>query len=200
MNTTNPSYLCIKTATASKTGKHAEGGIHYAVLKDSTSKQVFLTLTGNDGGGYFSREIVPFAKVEGCLSGSKVHQPLPAKTFRGAFVGKSSNNAGFLVAALCHEKLLSTAPDASHLHVVCGDWSAWQAAMLAQAGEPFALPEPKTKDMASADSGNSNASPQTASFEEPASPKKGKKARKDKSGNHEHPTSTMEGNYDAQPA
>lgn len=200
MNTANPSYLCVKTATASKTGQHAEGGIHYAVLKDSTSKEVFLTLTGNDGGGYFSREIIPFAKVEVCLSGTKAHQPLPAKTFRGAFIGKSSNNAGFLVAALRHEGLLSTAPDASHLHVASGDWSAWQAEMLAQAGDPFTLPEPKSKEGATVHVGGITSDSPSASIDEPANPKKGKKARPEKSGEHEHPTSTSEEIQDAQPA
>lgn len=142
MNTALP-YLRIKTVTAPKTSLNAQGGITYAVLKDSDAKEVFFYLLANDGGGYFSREAVPLTRIQRCLKEVNTDRPIPAKTFRDAFVGRSVNNAGFLVAALRHEGLLSPAPDAPHQHVMGGDWADWKAALLAEAAEPFVLPDAK---------------------------------------------------------
>ncbi|MFZ4535928.1 hypothetical protein [Propionivibrio sp.] len=136
-------YLRIKTLTAPKTSLNAQGGITYAVLKGVDTQEVYFCLLANEGGGYFSREAVPFNRVQRCLKDTKVDQPIPAKTFRDAFVGRSANNAGFLVAALRHEGLLLPAPDAPHQHVMGGDWADWKASVLADGGEPFILPDAK---------------------------------------------------------
>lgn len=60
-------YLQLKVATAAKLGQRAKGGITYAVLADADKQALYLTITANSGGGYFSRDIVPMATVERCL-------------------------------------------------------------------------------------------------------------------------------------
>ncbi|MGZ8190747.1 MAG: hypothetical protein ACXWTS_05900, partial [Methylococcaceae bacterium] len=99
-------YLSLKTGKASKTGQRSHGQIHYRILTDSTHQQLYITITRNDGGGYYSKEIVPFEHVEQCLEGFSVHKPLSSKIFQTAFIGQSSNNAGFLAAILRAENLL----------------------------------------------------------------------------------------------
>jgi hypothetical protein len=146
MNTARQ-YLRIKTLTAPKTSLYAQGGIIYAVLKDVDATDAFFCLLANDGGGYFSREVVPFSRVQGCLKGVKTDQPIPAKTFKDAFVGRSVNNAGFLVAALRREGLLRPAPDASHQHVMGRNWEDWKKGVLKEAGEAFALPDAKKAEV-----------------------------------------------------
>lgn len=131
----------IKTATAPKTGMNAEGGITYAVLRDETAGTLYLYLLANSSGGYFNREPVSLDAIRRCLDGLDAAAPIPAKTFRSAFKGKSVNNSGFLCAVLRHEGLLAPAPDAAHQHVLAGgDWSAWTASMLSQPAEPFEPP------------------------------------------------------------
>lgn len=147
MNTA-PQYLRIKTLTAPKTSLYAQGGIIYAVLKNVEATDAFFCLLANDGGGYFSREVVPFSRVQGCLKGVKTDQPIPAKTFKDAFVGRSVNNAGFLVAALRREGLLLPAPDASHQHVMGSNWDDWKKGMLKETGEAFTLPDAKKVEVA----------------------------------------------------
>lgn len=140
---TETQFLRIKTDTAPKTSLNAQGGVTYALLKDDDSTEVYFCLLANDGGGYFSREAVPFAAIEACLSGVNTERTIPAKVFRRAFVGRSVNNAGFLVHALRHEQLLLPSPDAAHQHILGPDWPTWKSAVLAQAGEPFELPDAK---------------------------------------------------------
>ncbi len=138
----------ISTETAPKTSLNAQGGVSYHLLKDEISTEIYFSLAANDGGGYFSREAVPFSAIETCLKHVKQDQPIPAKVFKSAFIGKSVNNAGFLVAVLRHCGLLNAAPDASHRHVLADGWSDWKANMLAKDGEYFEFPVP---DMPSAE-------------------------------------------------
>jgi hypothetical protein len=137
-------FWLLKTATASKIGKQAHGGLSYQILSDVERQGLHIAITGNDGGGYFSREIVPVIKVQACLTHLAPGKPFPSKLFRGAFVGRSSNNAGFLAAIARAETLLTQAPDMETQHVMAGDWNAWQALLLAEPGQmiEIALPVP----------------------------------------------------------
>lgn len=140
-------FLRIKTDTAPKTSLNAKGGVTYALLKDMESTEAYFSLLANEGGGgYFSREAVPFSAIQRCLTGVNAERQIPAKVFRSAFVGRSVNNAGFLVHALRHEGLLQPAPDAAHQHVLADGWEDWKAEVLAEPGEPFELPDAKKDD------------------------------------------------------
>lgn len=166
-----PTYLHLQTQTAPKTSLNAKGGITYAILKDSASTEVFITLLANEGGsGYFGREVIPFANIKACLDGVQPLQPIPAKRFRSAFLAsKSVNSGGFLVAALRHQSLLKPAPDASHQHIIGDDWDDWKVRMLAmESVEVFGTPV--------ADQATSPVTPEPIA--EPAEPKKSKKGGK----------------------
>ncbi len=141
MTETHPSYLSLKLAKAKKTGQRATGEITYRVLCDPQKKLLALTIVGNEGGGYSSREIIPFEGIELCLADFSDGKPLPAKALRDAFVGKSVNNAGFLAAILRAEGLLEAAPDVAHQHRVAGSWAEWKSQQLQLDGEPY-VPEP----------------------------------------------------------
>lgn len=129
------SFWLLKEDTAPKLGARAEGCINYNVLADNERQLLFIAITGNKGGGYFSKEHVEISKIEACLDTSTSAKPFPSKTFKEAFVGRSSNNAGFLVAVLRHEGLIAAAPDAEIQHVRSGDWTAWKKSMLDEAGK-----------------------------------------------------------------
>ncbi len=135
---TNTAYVLLKQDHAPKLGPRSTGGITYVVLADEAHQHLYLQITGNDGGGYWSREIVSVADIERCLP-EKADEHFPAKRLASAFSGRSSNNGGFLAAVLHHEGLLARADgkDQRAAHVRAGDWSTWTAAMLAMAGEPY---------------------------------------------------------------
>jgi hypothetical protein len=131
-----PPSVLLKTAKAMKLGKHAEGAIHYKIVTNSERKQPLFKIIGNEGGGYYSKEILAFSDVEGCLAQYPKDQPFPSKLLQTVFRGRSSNNAGFLAAILRAEGLLARAPDTEGRHVVAGDWAAWKASTLAEPGQP----------------------------------------------------------------
>lgn len=130
----SPPIWHLKTGKANKVSKYAEGSVEYQITADIDRTTLFIAITGNEGGGYFSRERVPFPKIEACASKCDTSTPFPSKSFKDAFVGRSSNNAGFIVAALRAEGLLGPAADAETQHVITGDWSVWKQSMLAIAG------------------------------------------------------------------
>ena len=138
-------YLSLKTGKANKTGQRSHGHLHYRILTDSTQQRLYITITHNDGGGYYAKEVVPFDKIENCLEGLTPDKPLTAKIFQPAFIGQSSNNAGFLAAILRAEHLLALAAESKHHHVLQPDWAGWKADLLAlvNQAEPY-QPEPRT--------------------------------------------------------
>ena len=160
-NAIEPTWL-LKTGSAPKLGKHAEGDISYQILTDSSRAEPMIRIIGNDGGGYYSKEVLPFRNVEVCIDKHELDQPLPSKLFQPAFTGKSSNNAGFLAAILRAERLLSAAPEVEGRHIIAGNWAEWKTSLLALPGlliETNAAPEKETSKngKGAADSEVSNA-------------------------------------------
>lgn len=135
---TESAYIAVKTDCAPKLGRNG-GGITYKVLTDPDRQRLFLTIVGNDGGGYFSTEIAPFDRIEACLPADRT-QPFAAKALIPAFVSRSANQPSFAAAVLRAEGLTASVADKPHLHQVAGDWSAWKAAMLALPGEAYVPP------------------------------------------------------------
>lgn len=123
-------YLSLKTGKASKSGQRSHGYIHYRILTDQDQHFLYLTITSNDDGGYFSKEVVPFNKVEQCLQGINISTPITSKLFKNSFIGQSANNAGFLTAILSAEKLITKVEGVAHQFLIEPDWSNWKTEML----------------------------------------------------------------------
>jgi hypothetical protein len=130
-------YLLLRSAHARKVGLRATGKIQYDVLCDTKRTSVFIRISSNEGGGYFSREMIDFDKAVECIASFGKDRPLPSKVFAPAFVGKSSNNAGFLAAVLRAEQLLDAAPGTDFQHIASGDWTTWKTEMLKLEGAPL---------------------------------------------------------------
>ena len=125
----------LKTASAPKHSKRSAGkNIHYNLWTDDQRRDVLWQISGNDGGGQHSLELVPMAKVQSTVAALTGHEPFRTRLLRSVFSGRSTNNAGFLVCAMYAEGLLAAASTAHH-HVVQSDWRAWQQACLDLPGE-----------------------------------------------------------------
>ena len=136
--------LLINNDAAPKTGAHSDGAILYRLLTDEKRTDVFIAITGNQGGtGYFSKEAVPFSKIMQCVADLPRDRPVPSKRFQSAFEGRSANNAGFLAAILRHLALLTPAIDLAHQHLLAGDWESWRLERLSDPVEPLPHAEPQ---------------------------------------------------------
>lgn len=90
----------------------------YQVGKDE-SGAIYLKVSGNDGGGFWSPEWVAYKSVEQAISEWPADQGITSMAFRKIFRGKSANTPGFLVAVLCAEELLEPEPGKSRVHQAC---------------------------------------------------------------------------------
>jgi len=133
-------FWLLEAGSAKKLGLRSTGSLGYQVLADHDRKNLFIALTQNDGGGFFSKERVNMLSIEACLDAHKAGEPFPSKTLKDAYKSKSSNNAGFMTATLRTLGLTAAAPDAESKHVVAGDWDAWRKKMIADGGTLIELP------------------------------------------------------------
>ena len=133
-------FWLLNFGTAKKLGQHSAGILNYHVLTDNDRRGLLLAVTRNEGGGYYSRERVPFRTIVKCLDKYKSGVPFVSKVLKDVFVSKSANNAGFMAAVLRALGLLAAAPEAQTQHVVTGDWLAWEKATLAETGTRIELP------------------------------------------------------------
>lgn len=133
-------FWLLDAGTAKKLGLHSSGILSYQVLADHDRKNLFIALTQNDGGGFFSKERVNMLSIEACLDAYKAGTPFPSKALKEAYKSRSSNNAGFLTATLRVLGLTAAAPNADSKHIVAGDWGEWRNKMITAAGSLIELP------------------------------------------------------------
>jgi hypothetical protein len=135
-NQTHP-YCLLKTGTAKKISKQADGGVGYQVVSDVERQALLIRITSNSG-GYFSRELVSVEKITACLSQVAKNATFPTKQLRSAFVGKSTCNAGFILATIKDLGLADADPaiDGQYAAPDEAGWiAAWRKSMLAEVGE-----------------------------------------------------------------
>ena len=128
----------LKSATCpSVTGKSK---LSYEIgLKDDADP--VIRITRNSGGGFFSDEWLPLASIQKVLAGRAAEKGLTSNAFRGTYLGKSVNTAGFLVAVLKAEGVIQPREDKARLYEVA-DWdglgASIQGLLRAAVGEGYA--------------------------------------------------------------
>lgn len=133
-------FWLLNAGTAKKLGQHSDGILNYHVIADNDRRGLLIALTRNEGGGYFSRERIPFRAIVMCLEKYKSGMPFVSKILKDVFISKSTNNAGFLCAVLHALGLIAAAPESKAQHVVTGDWPLWEKTMFAENGTRIELP------------------------------------------------------------
>ena len=146
-------FRLLKTDIAAKLSTRSEGGITYIVMADLGDwPDLHLAVTANEGGGLWSREAVALSTIEAIVDGFAT-QPFPTKALKKATVGRSANNAPFLLAVLKDLGLAQSSPDKHHHYVKAGNWQSFRNELLLQDGPEIHYPEaaPSTSDEEEAD-------------------------------------------------
>lgn len=119
--------------------------IQYALLADPDHAQVFLLITAAEGGGNFNREVVALDDLEAAVDAAPAGKPFGSKQLKGAYQGRSNNNAPYACAVLIAQGLLAKSPEVKFGLVKAGDWDAWLLQMMALPGEVFVFPPASTE-------------------------------------------------------
>ena len=154
--------IAVKEAQASKLSSGAEGKITYQLALSNDRKQVFIALVDSGSQGYFSREwINTDAILEILESLGQRAEAFPSKVLLPVFVGRSSNNAPFLAAALLAEKLLGRDGKLESKLRVIGDASTWKKTVLALKGKPMRVRLDGKPILSTSQASNSSSEPNT---------------------------------------
>ena len=130
--------LVVKEGQASKLSLGAEGKISYQLALSIDKKQIFIALVDSGSQGYFSREWINTEAILEILKGlGQRAEAFPSKVLLPVFVGRSSNNAPFLAAALLAEKLLGRDGKHETKLRVTGDGATWRKDVLTLKGKPI---------------------------------------------------------------
>ncbi|MGH8389278.1 MAG: hypothetical protein ACRESJ_27990 [Pseudomonas sp.] len=163
--TIQPSFmdlLAVKEGQASKLSSGAEGKITYQLALSADKKQVFIALIDSGSQGYFSREWINADTILEILEGlGQRAEAFPSKVLLPVFVGRSSNNAPFLAAALLAEKLLGRDGKLESKLRVIGDASSWKKAVLALKGKPMRIRLDGKPILSTSQASNSSSEPNT---------------------------------------
>jgi hypothetical protein len=114
-NPQNPVQILKEATCPTSSGKSILG---YQVGTDD-SGAIFLKVTSNDGGGFFSNEWIAFTDIQAAIEAWPEDQGITSMTFRKIFRGKSANTPGFLVAVLCAEGIIEPMADKKRVHQAC---------------------------------------------------------------------------------
>lgn len=160
-----PSFMdliAVKEAQASKLSSGAEGKITYQLALSNDRKQVFIALIDSGSQGYFSREWINLDVILEILESlGQRAEAFPSKVLLPVFVGRSSNNAPFLAAALLAEKLLGRDGKLESKLRVIGDASTWKKTVLALKGKPMRVRLDGKPILSTSQASNSSSEPNT---------------------------------------
>ena len=78
---------------------------------------VYIAVTGNDGGGFFSTEWVALNDIQQALA--KSPKEITSVVLYGLFKGKSVNTPSFMLAVLKHEGLVRAKKGRQRKHELC---------------------------------------------------------------------------------
>ncbi len=78
-------------------------------IGSNAEAEVYLMVTSNTGGGFFSIEWVSLKAIQETLE--QATQPLTSYALRNLYKGRSTNNPAFLTAALKHAGLVIANPE-----------------------------------------------------------------------------------------
>lgn len=116
--------LTLLNHTAEKLSARSEGLIFYAIGRHEESGDLFLKITGNQGGGLHSKEWIALSAIDEVLRSLPADKPFKSSVMKRLFKGGSANNAGFLSAILRSDglKLVQKADGNPMLHELVPDY------------------------------------------------------------------------------
>ena len=125
----------IEKGVASKLSPKSAGAVFFQLATKDEDKSLHVRISGNEGGGLYSREWVSVTAIIEVLTPLK-DQTFKSNVFKKVMVGKSSNNVSFLSGILRSADigLIEPSPEGTFLHKLPADFELKCQTLLALAG------------------------------------------------------------------
>ncbi|CED61888.1 Putative uncharacterized protein [Moritella viscosa] len=106
--------------------------VFFDVAEHDEEGELYIRLSGNEGGGLHSKEWINLSKLFAILD-EQVEKPFKSTALKPAFKGASANNVGFLAGVLRADDigLIAQSGTSVFLHVLADDYEEKKAKLLA---------------------------------------------------------------------
>jgi len=105
--------------------------VFFDVAEHDEEGELYIRLSGNEGGGLHSKEWINLSKLFAILD-EQVDKPFKSTALKPAFKGASANNAGFLAGVLRSDDigLIKQSGTSVFLHILAADYEEKKAKLL----------------------------------------------------------------------
>ncbi|EID0061838.1 TPA: hypothetical protein GRI37_10785 [Vibrio parahaemolyticus] len=111
----------VREGKAKKLSPKTENHVFYEIAIHDEEKELYIRMSGNEGGGLFSREPIKLVDLVNLLA-EQGDKPFKSTVVKSLFKSGSANNSGFLMACCRGLGLIIQSEKSVFLHVLAPDY------------------------------------------------------------------------------
>ncbi|ENL1287724.1 hypothetical protein AB4T36_003871 [Vibrio parahaemolyticus] len=111
----------VREGKAKKLSPKTENHVFYEIAIHDEENELYIRMSGNEGGGLHSKEWIPLKDITAVLD-VQGDKPFKSSVMKCVFSGQSANNAGFMAACCRGLGLIIQSEKSVFLHVLAPDY------------------------------------------------------------------------------
>ncbi|HCH3510870.1 TPA: hypothetical protein NKU45_004007 [Vibrio parahaemolyticus] len=111
----------VREGKAKKLSPKTENHVFYKIAIHDEENELYIRMSGNQGGGLHSKEWIPLKDITAVLD-VQGDKPFKSSVMKCVFSGQSANNAGFMAACCRGLGLIIQSEKSVFLHVLASDY------------------------------------------------------------------------------
>ncbi|HHC7268088.1 TPA: hypothetical protein ACN30M_001874 [Vibrio parahaemolyticus] len=111
----------VREGKAKKLSPKIENHVFYEIALHDEKTDLYIRMSGNEGGGLHSKEWIPLKDITAVLD-VQGDKPFKSSVMKCVFSGQSANNAGFMAACCRGLGLIIQSEKSVFLHVLAADY------------------------------------------------------------------------------
>lgn len=111
----------VREGKAKKLSPKTENHVFYEIAIHGEENELYIRMSGNEGGGLHSKEWIPLKDITAVLD-VQGDKPFKSSVMKCVFSGQSANNAGFMAACCRGLGLIIQSDKSVFLHVLAPDY------------------------------------------------------------------------------
>ncbi|TOC20491.1 hypothetical protein CGJ90_20740 [Vibrio parahaemolyticus] len=129
----------VREGKAKKLSPKTENYVFYEIALHDEENELYIRMSGNEGGGLHSKEWIPLKDITAVLD-VQGDKPFKSSVMKCVLSGQSANNAGFMAACCRGLGLIIQSEKSVFLHVIAPDYEQRRDELLSLVDS-----EPKAK-------------------------------------------------------
>ncbi|EMV2056332.1 hypothetical protein AABM02_003884 [Vibrio parahaemolyticus] len=123
----------VREGKAKKLSPKTENHVFYEIAIHDEENELYIRMSGNQGGGLHSKEWIPLKDITAVLD-VQGDKPFKSSVLKCVFSGQSANNAGFMAACCRGLGLIIQSEKSVFLHVLAPDYEQRRDELLSLVG------------------------------------------------------------------